>query len=140
MKITGQVVAAAILLAACGGGVPNELAGTNWTLQTLGEETLTIADGGRPAFLRFGADDDRYGASAGCNQLGGSWGGGNGEIEFGPAISTLMACEEQVMLWERGLGEMLQAATHYRITDGGGLELLANSNVLATFTREPAAP
>ena len=138
MRGTARIAAMVLLAVACG-GQPGDLAGTNWTLQKLGEDTLTIAEGSRQAFLRFGADDERYGASAGCNQLGGTWAGSAGEIEFGPAVSTLMACDEVIMARERTLGEVLQAATHYRIADSR-LELLANDNVLASFTREPAAP
>lgn len=140
MRRTALTITTAMLLGvACGGGMSSDLADTNWTLRTLGEDEVTVAEDGRPAFLRFGADDDRYGASAGCNQLGGSWSASGGEIEFGPAVSTLMACEEQLMTWERTLAEVLQAATHYRVADSR-LELLANDNVLATFTRETAAP
>ncbi|HRP06900.1 MAG TPA: META domain-containing protein [Gemmatimonadales bacterium] len=139
MRGAALVAAATVLLAAACGGQPGDLAGTNWTLQKLGEETITMPSGGRQAFLRFGADDERYGASAGCNQLGGSWSADAGEIEFGPAVSTLMACDEQIMSRERTLGEMLQAASHYRI-NGDLLELLANDNVLATFARETTAP
>jgi heat shock protein HslJ len=125
---------------ACGGvdATPVELQGTNWALVELAGEPVT--PGGEPGagYLRFEAGADRrFGASVGCNGMGGRWNSDGEALGFSEVMSTLMACDAVVMSRERQLTEALATTSTYRVA-GNRLELLAGDRVLAAFVADSA--
>jgi copper homeostasis protein (lipoprotein) len=94
--------------------------------------------GERPSgYLRFERADHRFGASVGCNGMGGNWQSDGSALGFSEVASTLMACEEPLMSRERQLAQALTSTTGYRVS-AERLELLAGQRVLAAFTAEAA--
>lgn len=133
------LTAAAAIVVACAGTGPGnaDLAGTRWVLTELSGAAVTPVGERNAGYLRFESDAQRFGASAGCNGMGGQWNSNGSALGFSEVMSTLMACEEPLMTRERQLSDALAATTTYRRTEHR-LELRAGDNVLAAFTSDTA--
>lgn len=121
--------------AACSGTVarPVSLPESHWRLAELSGADVTPVGERGPGFLRFEESGGRFAASVGCNSMGGSWNSAGDSLTFSRIVSTLMACEEPLMTRERQLSQALSTTTRYRSREGR-LELLAGTDVVATFT------
>lgn len=130
----GALAVLAVLLTACASGGGDTLAGTSWTLTSLdGSAQVGAAAGGSPITIEFDAEG-RAGGSAGCNSYGGDYStsGANG-IAFSAVVSTLMACQDQlVMENEAAFLQALSAVSSYKVSgntltlSGGGHTLIFN--------------
>jgi heat shock protein HslJ len=117
VALAAGVIAAAVLLAACGGAA-SRLAGTSWQLATLdGHPALT--DG--TAWIRFDKGG-RFSGSPGCNSLGGTWKSSGSNISFSEISTTLIGCPDAVAEQEAAFNAALEATTSYAI-EGATLTL-----------------
>lgn len=60
----------------------------------------------------------KLGGRSGCNVYGGSYSTEKGRLKISDIISTMMACDEPSMEFERGFHATLAAATKLKIVDG----------------------
>ncbi|MBB3861624.1 heat shock protein HslJ [Novosphingobium hassiacum] len=100
------------------------LAGTRWTIVRI--------DGGAPvqpakASMRF--DDDRLGASVGCNSIGGEYRVDAGRLVAGPLMATRMFCEGAVWQQEEAVNALLSAAPQLLRT-GNSMQLTSGGHAL----------
>lgn len=110
----------------------NALSGTSWTLATLGGQPALEST---TATLNFG-DDNRAGGTDGCNTFGAEYNVDGNNLTFGPAIGTLIACEEPIMAqadaFQKALADTRQFAVANEVltlSDGSG-------NAVATFAAQ----
>lgn len=111
---------------------PAALTGTYWRIERLDGETLTPRPDTREPHLVLRAEEDRFRATVGCNQVLGRYAAadkGTG-LHFEPGPMTLMACPVPLDRWERALTEVLAATESHQITGStlilrgaGGVEL-----------------
>lgn len=109
------------------------LTGVKWQLVELDGEAVPAKVNGKMPFLRLDENNGRYGASGGCNGIGGEYTleGKNG-IKFSRGISTMMACMD--MSIEYGLRTLFDEADTYAVN--GNTLTLSNKEsgeVLAKF-------
>lgn len=76
--------------------------------------------------------DGRVSASAGCNGLGGEYTVVGGTLTFGEFMSTLMACEDDIMQKEQALNSVLANTTAMTFKDGA-LVLTQKDGTTAAF-------
>jgi heat shock protein HslJ len=100
----------ASLPSCAGAGNRSGLADSRW-------QFLTI-DGAAPvspkASLSF--ENDRLGATVGCNGMGGPWRVEGGRLIAGPLIQTQMYCQGPIWDQERALSALLAAAPRFTVT------------------------
>lgn len=110
-----------------GAHTPPPIAGTNWTLETIGGRDGTAASvpaGVEPPTLRFA--DGRAEVFAGCNRGGGAAElRDDGFVVFGPLALTQMACDEPAMRLEQLVTAILQGRVALGF-DGDGNLTVAN--------------
>ncbi len=83
-------------------------------------------------------EKDRFGIKA-CNVLGGGYRiKGRQIISTGPPIGTMMACEEEIMKFDRMMTEALTKNKSFRIK-GETLTLTGKDKAVYQFVREPMA-
>lgn len=139
-------VAAIVFFAACsvrkeqadasGGdtaGVP--LVGTYWKLVEIAGNPVDTGLNSEP-FIQFDAEDNRVGASGGCNTMGGTYDlKPNNRLQFSQMISTMMACPNMEV--EAALSDVLGRTDSYAI-QGDTLSLFrARMAPLARFVAVP---
>ncbi len=125
-----------LLVVACAPVAGQELAGTAWVLQSLdGNTQVGEALGGQAVTISF-ADETQVNGSSGCNGYGGSYAADtrDGSLLFSSLVSTLMACQEDIMAVEQGFFAALNAASGYEIS-GDTLTITSNEYTLV-FTRQ----
>ena len=106
------------------------LLGTQWELQQIGSKAVSAE---RKPTLNFA--EGRAGGHLGCNTGGGSYTLKNSSLQFGPILSTMMACDDPLMKLERDYSSALQKTLRFTLSeDGKTLRLLGTGNVL-TFKR-----
>jgi heat shock protein HslJ len=127
------VIVALLTMAACNSHEPQppastgsdevtyELAGTRWALMQLGEQAVTISEGGREAYLVLNAADGSVVGHAGCNRISSTFKQTGAQLSFGDVIATRMFCPD--MPTETALLEAMKTTAGWRIT-GSQLELL----------------
>jgi heat shock protein HslJ len=107
------LLAAGLLLAACGRASTADLEVSHWVLIEMNGAEV-IAEGEQELTLSF--EDGQVSGYSGCNQFGGEYSANmeNGSLEIGPLTSTLMACMDDDLMAREGeyLGA-LQAAESY---------------------------
>lgn len=59
--------------------------------------------------------EDKLGGRSGCNIYGGSYTFDEGKLKVGNLISTMMACEEPAMQFERIFANTMQSATEFSV-------------------------
>lgn len=112
---------------------PMELAGSKWTLVSLGGST---PESEKPLTLDFGADGKVQG-NAGVNRYFATFAAqttrpGTGTIRFSEIGSTKMAGPEPLMKQESGFLDLLALSTDF-IAEGGILELSAGDRPTLRF-------
>ena len=98
-----------------------ELAGTRWALVQLGDNPVTVSEGGREAYIALNAADGSVVGHAGCNRISTKYKQSGAQLSFGDVIATRMFCPD--MPTETALLEAMKATAGWRIT-GSQLELL----------------
>lgn len=124
---------ASLLLGACGSSASGqELNGTSWTLTSI--NGVPLADGSNPITIEFGSETE-LGGTGGCNGYGGNYSvGSDGSIDISGVVSTMMACEPQIIMEnEAAYFQALEAVTHY--SSAGSTLTLDNGTVILIFTR-----
>jgi uncharacterized lipoprotein YbaY/heat shock protein HslJ len=99
-----------------------DLTDTYWRIRRLGETRPEPAEGRREPHLILRAEDGRFAATVGCNQMIGGFEVAGMQLRFGQAASTMMACQPPLDAAERALAETLAATRGWRI-NGHALEL-----------------
>jgi putative lipoprotein len=113
----------------------SSLVGRRWRLVAMGDAPVETDGQREPPHLEFDAEGAVFG-SGGCNRLRGSYElGENGAISFGPAASTMMACDEETMRREQALFSVLEQAEAHAL-DGDRLTLIVSGAPLASFLAE----
>lgn len=123
------LISATLLAAGCGAeGETLDLDGTTWTAAAVDGEPVDHSE------ITAIFNDGTMAGSAGCNRYNGSYATSGSEIAFPHAfVSTLMACEEQVMMQERNYLQALEKVTSYEIT-GGSLRFFSDGDEVISFT------
>lgn len=111
-----------------------ELIDTTWRLVTVTEGHMTTTLPKRSnATLRFSKKSVQ--TNSGCNSGGGSVEIGDGSLEFGSLVTTLIACPEK---WkqqvEQSYGQVLQGATTY-VIEGDRLTITKDDHALEFVAR-----
>jgi heat shock protein HslJ len=129
-KYLVPLILIALLLSACT-SQEKSLAGS-WKLTSYGPEGSSIpAAENTEAGLTFNEDGTVTGNS-GCNGLGGEYTVEGDQIEFGPFVSTLMACEDPIMAQESAMLQVLTGTATFDI-EGDTLRL-KNNDMVFVFT------
>lgn len=134
-----SLVAVCLLVAGCGRGDDNAnggLANTEWTVISI-DGTATII--GAQPIMAFAPDGTLSGTS-GCNQISGRFRTDADRITIGQLSSTEMACEADRMAQETAFSAALTAATRWRQTETGQLELSGVVILLAVPSSRTEAP
>lgn len=109
------------------------LTNTYWKILRLGDTEVAPGEGRREPNLILRADEPRFTATVGCNQITGSYTLTGDRLAFGQGAMTRMACPAPLDDWERQLASVLENVATWRI-DGRTLELLDEAgNPLALF-------
>ncbi|HET6462706.1 MAG TPA: META domain-containing protein, partial [Candidatus Krumholzibacteria bacterium] len=111
------------------------LTNTRWRLDRIDRETLRLAEGQREPYLllRDGDQGAKYEASAGCNQMAGSYALSAESLSFAPGPMTLMACAAPIDALEKRYIDALSRARRFRVL-GNTLELMDETGTsLALF-------
>jgi len=107
------------------------LAGTSWTLTSLGGKTPT-----GPIITANFQEDGRVVGSGGCNRYTAAYKVSGDKIAIGPAASTMMACPEPIMAQEGTYLKALEQSATFKI-EATQLTLFdAGGKPLATFARQ----
>lgn len=99
---------------------PAPLADTYWRPVKLGADLIGDLEArNEPYAVLFGEDGlERVAATLGCNRMMGSVSHPqDGQLQFGPVASTLMACPEPVARLERAFAAALEATRGYQYQD-----------------------
>ncbi len=87
-------------------------------------------------------EDGKLGGRSGCNVYGGNYGFENQALKISDVFSTMMACDEMTMQFERTFYQTLAAATEFSETDA---KLTLTDSKTLSFLRfkkveEPQSP
>ncbi len=119
-------------LRGCGGSIlpPQNLADTSWRIDSINGLPIESPE----AMLRF--DGQTVSGSAGCNQISAPYVIDGMAVSFGPARSTRMACQPQLMGQERALLDLLAAAEAQPVGDRyrrlGAIRYAPGGNMILT--------
>jgi copper homeostasis protein (lipoprotein) len=111
------------------------LTNTRWRLDRIARETLRLAEGQREPYLtlRDGEQGAKYEASAGCNQMAGSYALSSESLSFAAGPMTLMACAAPIDALEKRYIDSLSRARRFRVL-GNTLEIMDETGTsLALF-------
>lgn len=103
-----------------------ELAGTSWTLVSIGG--VPVVEGSGP-HLTFGADGNASG-STGCNSMSGTYATDGAALTFGPLATTRMACEANLMNQETAVLQALAGVSGWEIDADGLLHLTGETELV----------
>lgn len=104
---------------------------TKWLLYELNGRR-NLHKGARDLGLTFNADDRKFGAYAGVNQIGGAYELNGFSLKFSDIYSTLMAGPENLMNQEKAFFDMLKAVSKAK-QFGDHLVLYQNNRTVAKF-------
>jgi len=139
--LCSTVLCSVVTVAAAADKLPDlnaTLAGTRWTLQTLGGVAQAQVAGGTPVQLKLDAASQRLSGHTGCNRLMGRFVQRGTLLTLSPLGTTRMACAESAMLQEQAVLKMLGEVDGYRV-ENRTLSLLQGEVVRATWSA-PAKP
>jgi len=127
------VIATLLTMAACNSNEPqpsaskssdevtHELTGTRWALMQLGDQPVTISEGGREAYIALNSADGTVVGHAACNRISTTYRQTGAQLSFGDVTSTRMFCPD--LPTETALLDAMHATASWRIS-GSQLELL----------------
>jgi len=90
---------------------PADLAGTAWTLVSIGDTPAIEGAGARLSFDSGG----NVSGSTGCNSISGSYALDGSALTFGPLATTRMACEDALMVQEVAVLEALSGVSGWGV-------------------------
>ncbi|MBI5933072.1 MAG: META domain-containing protein [Chloroflexi bacterium] len=93
LLMVASILLVGMTLAACAGGASADIVG-EWRLVSFGPAS-SPRDAAGETSINFGADGQMAG-NVGCNSFGGEYKVSGMKIEFGPIMSTLMACMDTI--------------------------------------------
>ena len=108
-----------------------DLAGSSWTLVSVGSNPVVEGSGARLAF----DDAGNVSGSTGCNSVSGKYALDGPSLTFGMLATTRMACEETLMGQEASVLEALQNVSGWEIDADGNLHLIGGTELVL----EPSA-
>jgi heat shock protein HslJ len=103
-----------------------DLAGTSWTLVSIGGSPVVEASG---PHIAFGVDGNASG-STGCNSFSGTYAVDGAAVTFGQLATTRMACQEDLMAQETAVLEALAGITGWEIDADGLLHLTGGTELV----------
>lgn len=118
----------------CGGDPADLLTGGAWRITALGDAELVEPE--RLSLNFF--DGGRVAGSGGCNRMAGGFSLSGEGMNFGPMVSTMMACPEPLMEQERRMLDALEQVIAFDVDADGQLRLLAEDR--RTVLIEAARP
>lgn len=143
--LASYVLLGALVVAACGGpgqpggsevGTTPDLAGTSWTVTEIAGTTTLEAT---TPTLEFGADGGLSGTD-GCDRYAFRVSLAGGSIDLGEGETTGIGCEPQVMAQADAFHQALAAATTWRVTPDGALEIGEQGALVAVPTPTEPEP
>lgn len=130
------VLAVATVVAACGvlgdDNASGGIGGTSWSVTSI-DAASTPADARPTMAFEY---DGRLSGFSGCNTYTGTFRTDGDRITISKLATTMMACEADKMAVEQAFVAALSAATNWRLTEQGSLELLGADMIVA----EPTGP
>lgn len=115
----------------CGliGGSKDDLAGTNWKIETMGGAPPPVE-----IVITAEFNDGRVSGSSGCNSYGATYMNDNGKLDIGDIAVTEMAClDDGVMQFEQSFLELLGMVGSYSMSESR-LDLLdEGGNAVLSF-------
>jgi len=90
---------------------PADLAGTSWTLVSIGDTPAIEGAGARLSFDSGG----KVSGSTGCNSISGSYALDGSALTLGPLATTRMACEDALMAQEAAVLEALSTVSGWGV-------------------------
>ena len=105
---------------------PADLAGTQWTLVSIGDTPAIEGAGARLSFDSGG----NVSGSTGCNSISGSYALDGSALTFGPLATTRMACEDALMAQEAAVLEALAGVSGWEIDADGRLHLTGGTELV----------
>ena len=114
----------------CGGGVlpPASLERTDWRITSINGAQVPASQG---ALVSFG--DGRMSGTVGCNRLGSGYTYAAGKLDFGPVMSTRMACQEPLTSQEFAFVSLLGASPATSFTNNGSLVLTGKDGAVVVL-------
>ncbi len=100
------------------------LAGTRWTIVRIDR-----AAPAQPAKATMRFDDERLGASVGCNSIGGDYRVEGGRLVAGPLMATRMFCDGPVWQQEEAVNALLSAAPQVQ-RSGNSMQLTSGGHAV----------
>lgn len=102
------LLASALLALAGCGPKPATLAGKEWQVVVMGENTAPVGAGGRPLTMRFDEATGRVYGFSGCNQYNAAYTLKGDSLSFGPAFASRMSCSASDSLENVFLTQLLK--------------------------------
>jgi heat shock protein HslJ len=133
--LCGTLLCSLVAAAAAADPLPDlnaTLAGTRWTLQTLGGEAQAQVAGGTPVQLKLDAASQHLSGHTGCNRLMGRFVQRGTLLTLSPLGTTRAGCAEPAMKQEQAVLKMLREIDGYRV-ENRTLSLLQGEVVRATW-------
>lgn len=113
---------------------PVQIEDVKWQLTALKNAKVDETVNGKMPYLELRSSEKRYGASGGCNGIGGTYEiSENNTIKFSRGFSTKMAC--QVMDIEYGLHDLFAAAHTFGLDAGNLMIQDSEGSVIARFKK-----
>jgi heat shock protein HslJ len=129
----GLLVILALALTGCSDEPAVPLETTFWVCTQVADGDGELADVIADSHVDMHLQSGQASGSSGCNRYNGSYSVEGDSISLGPLMSTLMACDEDLMDQEQAFMRALESASTYSI-EGETLELTSeDGEVLAVF-------
>jgi heat shock protein HslJ len=113
------------------------LEGRYWRLTELRGQPALPTPGAREAGLQFAADSMRVSGSGGCNRVSGTYTREGQRLEFGPMISTKMACADQRLTEQESVFLSTLSSVNRHEVSGDTLVLFHDDDRLVRLVAAP---
>ena len=107
-----------------------DLAGTSWTVVSVGGAPVVEGSGANLAFDSAG----NVSGSTGCNSVSGTYALDGPSLTFGPLATTRMACEDALMAQETAVLDALAAVEGWGVDADGNLHLTGGTELVLAPT------